>query len=225
MTPKKPFPPKKSSSKKPSSSKKSSSKKLSSSSSSQEITLPESSDFKKVGDELIHDGYFFRTVIASFSSPEGKRFDRDMVYHPGAVAVVAVQDNKVVLLHQYRAPLDKVICEIPAGRCDVEGEPPEDTAKRELIEEAGLTCESLTKLGVFYNSPGFSDEITHIFLASGLQPAAQIPDGPEEEWMTMEMKDLSEVPEMIARSEISDAKTVIGLLLAIQCLNNPPPPG
>ena len=137
-----------------------------------------------------------------------------------AVAIVAIEDDKVVLVRQYRAPLDKIICEIPAGRCDIEGEQPEETARRELIEEAGLMCETLIKIGAFYNSPGFCDEITHIFLAFDLKPTLKQPDGPEEALMTVEMVNLRHVQAMIDRGEIDDAKTVIGLMLALQWLEN-----
>lgn len=183
-------------------------------------SLNSATGFKKINERSLHEGFVFRAVDASFVSPDGEKFDRELVYHPGAVAIVAIEDGKVVLVRQYRAPLDKIICEIPAGRCDIEGEHPEETARRELIEEAGLTCETLIKIGAFYNSPGFCDEITHIFLAFDLKPTLKQPDGPEEALMTVEMVNLHHVQAMIDRGEIDDAKTVIGLMLALQWLEN-----
>ncbi|MYE64702.1 MAG: NUDIX hydrolase [Acidimicrobiaceae bacterium] len=139
---------------------------------------------------------------------------RDVVHHRGAVAVVAVDGDDVVLLRQYRTPVEGELLEIPAGTRDVGGEDPAGTARRELAEEAGLACESLEELGTFFNSPGFCDELTHVFLATGLSEVPREPDGAEEEWMTIERVGLDEAIEMIDQGQIRDAKTIIGLLLA-----------
>ncbi|MYG98080.1 MAG: NUDIX hydrolase [Acidimicrobiaceae bacterium] len=139
---------------------------------------------------------------------------RDVVHLRGAVAVVAVDGDDVVLLRQYRTPVEGELLEIPAGTRDVGGEDPAGTARRELAEEAGLACESLEQLGTFFNSPGFCDELTHVFLATGLSEVPREPDGAEEEWMTIDRVGLDEAIEMIGRGQIRDAKTIIGLLLA-----------
>ena len=139
---------------------------------------------------------------------------RDVVHHRGAVAVVAVDGDEVVLLRQYRTPVEHELLEIPAGTRDVGGEDPAGTARRELAEEAGLACDSLVLLGTFFNSPGFCDELSHVFLATGLSPVPRRPDGAEEEWMTIESVGLAEAAAMIDRGEIRDAKTIIGVLLA-----------
>ncbi|MYB03832.1 MAG: NUDIX hydrolase [Acidimicrobiaceae bacterium] len=139
---------------------------------------------------------------------------RDVVHLRGAVAVVAVDGDDVVLLRQYRTPVEGELLEIPAGTRDVGGEDPAGTARRELAEEAGLACESLEQLGTFINSPGFCDELTHVFLATGLSEVPREPDGAEEEWMTIDRVGLDEAIEMIGRGQIRDAKTIIGLLLA-----------
>ncbi|MXY12147.1 MAG: NUDIX hydrolase [Acidimicrobiaceae bacterium] len=139
---------------------------------------------------------------------------RDVVHHRGAVAVVAVDGDDVVLLRQYRTPVEGELLEIPAGTRDVGGEDPAGTARRELAEEAGLACESLEELGTFFNSPGFCDELSHVFLATGLSEVPREPDGAEEEWMTIERVGLDEAIEMIDQGQIRDAKTIIGLLLA-----------
>ena len=170
--------------------------------------------FRKISEREIHAGRVVRLTESEFSTPDGERMTRDVVHHRGAVAVVAVDGDDVVLLRQYRTPVEDELLEIPAGTRDVGGEDPAGTARRELAEEAGLACESLEELGTFYNSPGFCDELSHLFLATGLSPVPREPDGAEEEWMTIERVGLDEAVAMIERGEIRDAKTIIGLLLA-----------
>ena len=170
--------------------------------------------FRKVAEREIHTGRVLRLTESVFSTPDGGRMTRDIVHHRGAVAVVAVDGDDVVLLRQYRTPVEGELLEIPAGTRDVGGEDPAGTARRELAEEAGLACESLEELGTFFNSPGICDELSHVFLATGLSAVPREPDGAEEEWMTIERFGLGEAVEMIDRGEIRDAKTIIGLLLA-----------
>jgi len=174
--------------------------------------------FRKLTEREIHAGRVVRLTESVFATPDGGRMARDIVHHRGAVAVVAVDGDHVVLLRQYRTPVEGELLEIPAGTRDVSGEDPEGTARRELAEEAGLACESLEELGTFFNSPGFCDELSHVFLATGLRPVPRQPDGAEEEWMTIERVALSEAEAMIDRGEIRDAKTIIGLLLALRRL-------
>ena len=174
--------------------------------------------FKKVAEREIHAGRVVRLTESVFATPDGDRMTRDVVHHRGAVAVVAVDGGEVVLLRQYRTPVERELLEIPAGTRDVGGEDPAGTARRELAEEAGLACESLEELGTFFNSPGFCNELSHVFLAIGLSPVPRQPDGAEEEWMTVERVGLSEAAAMIDRGEIRDAKTIIGLLLALRRL-------
>jgi ADP-ribose pyrophosphatase len=136
------------------------------------------------------------------------------VHHPGAVAVVAVDGDEAVLVRQYRVPLGDVLLEIPAGKRDVHGEDVEVTARRELEEEVGLRAGSLELLARFHNSPGFCDELIHVFLAAELTPVPMRRDGAEEQTMTIERVRLDDVPLLIAAGELRDAKTIIGLTLA-----------
>ena len=122
--------------------------------------------------------------------------------------------DEVVLVRQYRAAVDLEILEIPAGKRDVAGEAPELTAHRELAEEVGLTAGRLVKLAEFYNSIGFSDELSHVFLGTELSPVPDDRQGEEEEHMTVERIRLDDVPALVAAGELVDAKTVIGLLMA-----------
>ena len=178
-----------------------------------------SGGFRKVGEREIHAGRVVRLTESVFATPDGGRMTRDVVHHRGAVAVVAVDGDEVVLLRQYRTPVESELLEIPAGTRDVGGEDPAGTARRELAEEAGLACESLEELGTFLNSPGLCDELSHVYLATGLSPVPREPDGAEEEWMTVERVSLQEADAMIDTGEIRDAKTIIGVLLALRRLD------
>jgi ADP-ribose pyrophosphatase len=131
------------------------------------------------------------------------------------VSVVPLHDDgTVTLVRQYRAPLDRMILEIPAGKRDVDGEAPDLTAHRELAEEVGLAAVRLELLCRFRNSPGFSDEEVFVFLATELTDVPNAPDGIEEQSMTIERIDLDDVPALVGAGELEDAKTIIGLLLA-----------
>jgi ADP-ribose pyrophosphatase len=147
-------------------------------------------------------------------APVGHRFERDVVHHPGAVAVVAVDGDEAVLVRQYRVPIQDVLLEIVAGKRDVHGEELEVTAHRELEEEIGFRAGSLELLTRFHNSPGFCDEMIHVFLATDLTPVPMRRDGAEEQAMTIERILLDDVPLLIASGELRDAKTIIGLTLA-----------
>lgn len=175
--------------------------------------------FRKVSEREIHAGRVVRLTESLFTTPGGGTMTRDIVHHRGAVAVVAVDGDEIVLLRQYRTPVESELLEIPAGTRDMGGEDPAGTARRELAEEAGLACESLEELGTFFNSPGFCDELSHVFLATGLSGVPRQPDGAEEEWMTIERVSLGKAEAMIDRGEIRDAKTIIGVLLALRRLD------
>jgi 8-oxo-dGTP pyrophosphatase MutT (NUDIX family) len=172
--------------------------------------------FQKLGEQEIHAGHLISLAAATFESPSGERFDRDIVHHPGAVSVVpVVRGGEVLMVRQYRAAVDMELLEIPAGKRDVEGEPPEETARRELEEEVGMSPGRLELLAEFYNSPGFCDERSFVFLGLDLQPTgAPDPQGPEEQLMTIEHVALAEVPRLIQAGKIVDAKSIIGLMLA-----------
>ena len=118
-------------------------------------------------------------AVGTFESPDGHRFERDIVHHPGAVVMVPYDERtgEVVFVRQYRAALDQALLEVPAGKRDVEGEPPEVTAVRELAEETGLEAGSWQLVGRFYNSPGFSDEESWCYLARDLRAVPDEPSG------------------------------------------------
>ncbi len=167
------------------------------------------------GDEVeLHRGPIIQLAIGQFTAPDGEQFERQIVRHPGAVAVVPVDGDEAVLIRQYRPAVDRVILEIPAGKRDVPDEPPEITAGRELVEEVGLRAGTVELLGCFYNSPGFCDEYTWCYLATDLEPVDRAAQGAEERHLDVERVPLAEVSGMIARTELVDAKSIVGLLLA-----------
>lgn len=157
-------------------------------------------------------------AVGTFEGPDGNTFERDVIRDLGWVGVVALTDDglRAVCVRQYRPPIDAWMLEIPAGLCDVDGEPPEVTAARELVEEAGRTAERFELLGRVVNSAGISDEHGSIYLATGLREVDHDRQGVEEHHMTLEEVELADVPAMVADGRLTDAKTVIGLLLAIQ---------
>lgn len=169
------------------------------------------SGFRKLSENVLYEGVVISLALGTFSTPDGSEMVRDVVHHPGAVSVVPIDGDEVVLVRQFRAAPNVDLLEIPAGKRDVEGEPPELTAARELEEEIGFSAGHLELVARFYNSAGFSDEYSYVYVATDLRPVALNRQGPEEQHMTIERVPLAEVPSMIASGELADAKTIIGL--------------
>ena len=181
--------------------------------------------FRKLAERSVHTGTLISVAVGTFEAPDGSTFQRDLVHHPGAVSIVPVDDDRSVLMvRQYRAAIDADLLEIPAGKRDVEGEPPEETARRELEEEVGMRAGRLQKLAEFYNSPGFSDERSWVFLALDLEASQISAHSPEEEAMEIERVALDEVPMLIKSGRLVDAKSIIGLCLARDALASSPAP-
>jgi ADP-ribose pyrophosphatase len=171
--------------------------------------------FTPTGEETVHRGWFIRMQRATFVDPDGTPFTRDIVRHPGAVAVVAVtDDDQVVLVHQYRPAVDRWLLEIPAGTCDVEGEPASVTAVRELGEEVGLGADRLDLMVRTAITPGFCDEFTSIYLATGLHPVPTDRQGAEERFMEVVHVPLDRFDAMVDDGSIVDASTILGVGLA-----------
>lgn len=175
--------------------------------------------FRKVGERLVHADHYLRVVVAAMEAPDGEVHQRTVVHTRGAVGVVPLLFDcegtpSVVLVRQYRAALGATMLEIPAGIRDVEGEPPEQTARRELVEEAGYTAGQVDLLTMFHNTAGWSDAHTYVFCAVGLEPVEPDRQGPEEQHMEVVHLPLAEAVGLVATGAITDAKTVIGLLLA-----------
>jgi ADP-ribose pyrophosphatase len=176
--------------------------------------------FRKLAERSVYRGDLIQVAVGTFADPAGAEFERDLVHHPGAVSVVPVIDegNSVLMVRQYRAAIDRELLEIPAGKRDIAGEPPEATARRELEEEVGMRAGRIEKLAEFFNSPGFCDEHSFVFMALDLEPCATAFQGVEEQHMTIERIALDDVPGLIASGQLVDAKSIIGLLLAREAL-------
>lgn len=182
---------------------------------------------KDKSDELlerkaIFEGKVVRLYLDRVRLPDGKEAEREVVLHRGAVGMVALdEEERVFLVRQYRHATGEHLVEIPAGKLDA-GEDPMECARRELLEEVGCAAESWTKLASFYTSPGFSDEVLHLYLARGLTHGESSPD--DDEFLEVMRVPLEEALEMVARGRIRDSKTVAGLALASLHLAGSYPP-
>jgi ADP-ribose pyrophosphatase len=175
--------------------------------------------FARVSEQPVYQGRIISLVVGTFRGPDGTTFERDVVHHPGAVAVVPLlDDGRVAMVRQYRAALDRLLLEIPAGIRDVGGEPPDVTARRELAEEVGLEASSVELLCEIDNAAGFCDERYLVYLATGITEVAESRQGVEEQHMTIEHIRLDDLDDLMARGELTDAKSVIGLSLTARRL-------
>lgn len=159
----------------------------------------------------VWNGAFLRAEDLTVRLPNGRIAQRDVVRHPGAVAVIALtSDGKIVLVHQYRTPLEQVTLEIPAGKLDP-GEDPEDAAARELREETGYVAGRMAYLCPVAMAPGYSDEVIHLYMAMGLTFVGARPD--DDEFVHVDLVDLDEMVDAVLDGKVIDAKTVVGILL------------
>jgi ADP-ribose pyrophosphatase len=181
--------------------------------------------FRRRRVEQVADFGFLTCDDIEVEAPDGVTFHRVVVRHGGAVVVVPVEADgaRVWCVRQYRSAVDRHILELPAGKRDVAGEPPEATAARELEEELGFRAGRFEKVAEFLNSPGFTDERTHVYVAFDLDhTGAAAPASPEERDMEPVVVRFDEVDAMIASGQLDDGKTIIGLLLARRHLGRVP---
>ena len=168
--------------------------------------------FVITGERTVAEVLFLDVAMLTVAAPDGATFERVAVRHPGAVAMVAIDDEGAVLLiEQYRAPVDETILEIPAGKLDVDGEDPATAAVRELEEELGYTAGHVEPLMSFYTGPGFTDEVIHLCLGTDLSPVPHRPHGVEEEVASLVRVPVAELPGWLAAGRFKDAKTIAGL--------------
>lgn len=165
--------------------------------------------YEIVKSKQVFKGHILTVRVDELRMPSGRVVEREIITHGGAVGIIPVTDDKkIILVKQYRHPVGKFLLEIPAGKLD-SGEAPEDCASRELIEEIGLTPGRLTAISSFFTTPGYSNEIFHLYVAEDLKPEAA--DKPEEEIVgTMEVS-LAEAIKMIDDGSIEDGKTIAAI--------------
>jgi len=167
---------------------------------------------KRIESQIVFSGKILHVRLDRVLLPNGNESTREVVDHPGAVAIVPVTDDgRVILVRQYRYPVEEILLEIPAGKLD-SGEAPEECALRELEEETGFRAGKLEKLTSFYSTPGFSNEILHLYLARELQEVEQKLDG--DEFLNVEYYTAEDIKLLRTSNKIKDGKTMLGLLMA-----------
>jgi ADP-ribose diphosphatase len=171
-----------------------------------------------VDSKTIYRGSYLTFRIDTVERTDGSRAEREVVGHPGAVAILAIDEaNRVLMVRQYRAPAGRILLEIPAGTLDVDDggaiEDPDLAAPRELEEETGYRAGSLQLLTSFWTAPGFATELMHLYLATDLRPADDARLSPDEdERLEVDRVPLGDAMAAVERGEIADAKSILGLL-------------
>lgn len=170
-------------------------------------------NFKVTKTDTIFHGKVFDVKVDEIEyNGSGNTASRQVAVHPGGAVIVPVkEDGKIVLITQYRYPHDKVIFELPAGKLE-KGEDPQVCATRELTEETGYSSKKITKLGKIFTTPGFCDEVLHIYLAENLIPGDHAREEGEEGMEMFEMT-IDEIDAKIKNGEIVDAKTICGIYM------------
>jgi ADP-ribose pyrophosphatase len=167
---------------------------------------------KTIQSTPIFKGRVISLKVDEVSLPNGGTSTREIVNHPGAVAVIALtDDNKLILVEQYRKALERSILEIPAGKLE-KGEAPLETAKRELEEETGYAAGEITYLQSFATSPGFADEIIHIYVAKNLAVVEEKKQLDEDEFVELMEVTIGEAEQLMAEGKIFDAKTAFAVV-------------
>jgi ADP-ribose pyrophosphatase len=161
--------------------------------------------------ELVYDGKLFKVYKEMVRLPDGSERPREIVAHPGAVALVVVDDSgRLVLVRQYRRAVGRALLEIPAGTREA-GEDPIECARREVREETGYEAANIRRLGGFYSAPGFCTEFLDCYLMTGLTDNPS--DGEEDENIEVELLTPTEAIQAIKSGEICDAKSICGIIL------------
>ena len=167
---------------------------------------------KKLSSELVYSGCLLKVRKDKVELPNGNISYREWIKHPGASAIIPfLPTGEIIMVKQYRYPVQKVVLEIPAGKLDASGEDPLECAKRELKEETGYTADHYEKLTTIATTVGFSDEYIHIFSAEGLTAGEQCPDS--DEFLNVVKLPLADAVAKVKSGEITDAKSVTAILL------------
>ncbi len=171
-----------------------------------------------ISSEVVHQGHYLQVRVDTIARADGSTAKRDIVGHPGAIAVLALDDDRrVLMVRQWRTAADEALLEIPAGTLDIHDGVTEDpfvAAKRELEEETGHRAASWRKLAAFWTAPGFATELMHLYLATGIAGAAAddrlAPD--EDERLELRAVPLDEAIGLALDGTLRDAKSILGLL-------------
>ncbi|MEW9674648.1 NUDIX hydrolase [Lentibacillus sp. L22] len=167
---------------------------------------------KTIQTKQIYNGKVVKLQVDDVTLPDGKTAKRELIKHPGGVGIIPItKDKKIVMVEQYRKPLEKSLVEIPAGKLEA-GEKPEVTAVRELEEETGFTTSSLKLVTSFYSSPGFADELMYIYLTDKLEPLKEKVAGDDDEFVELVELTLDEAKQYVKEQRIHDAKTNYAIL-------------
>src|SRR5699024_4406915 len=166
---------------------------------------------KTIATKHIFSGNIISVQVDDVELPDGNQSKRELVKHPGAVAVIALtEDKRMIFVEQYRKPLERSLVEIPAGKIEP-NEAPNITARRELEEETRYTTKTLTHLTSFYTSPGFADEIIHLYFTDEIEELDEAVAGDEDEFVERIYLTLEEIDQYIQGKKIYDAKTMIAV--------------
>lgn len=167
---------------------------------------------KTIKREEIFNGKLISVHVDEVELPDGNTSTREVVKHPGAVAVIPMtEEGKIVMVKQFRKPLERTLVEIPAGKIEL-NEAPEVTAIRELEEETAYTTERLTYVTSFYTSPGFADEIIHLYFTDELVALQENVAGDDDEFIEIVELTLEEAEQYIKEKKIYDAKTAYAIM-------------
>ena len=166
---------------------------------------------KTLSSQLIYDGRAVKLRVDTVRMPGGRETRREIVEHSDCVAIVAIDANgNVLLVKQFRKPVEKELLEIPAGGIDP-GEDPVTTVRREMQEETGYLPGKVKKLGGFYSTPGYCTEYLHLYLATDLTPSQLFAE--DTEGIKLVRVSVSQIPALITSGRICDAKSIVGLLI------------
>lgn len=177
---------------------------------------------KTISTEKIYDGVVINLRKDKVTVENGTSY-REIIEHNGGAVIAALTDeNKMVMVRQYRKPAERVMLEVPAGKIDA-GENPLTTAVRELKEETGYTAKNIEFLSVFFPSVGYSEEKLYLYMATGLTPGET--DFDENEAIDIEEMDIEQLYQMVLNGEICDGKTIIAVLMAHDRVNSKMPQG
>jgi len=169
---------------------------------------------KTIFSKLIYDGRTVKLRVDTIQMPGGRETTREIVEHRDCVAIVAIDDNdNVLLVRQFRKPVEKELLEIPAGGIDA-GEDPEDAVRREMQEETGYLPQKVERLGGFYSAPGYCTEYLHLYLATDLVPSQLYAEDTES--ISRVLLPVSEIPDLLASDKIHDGKTLAGLRIFLE---------